>query len=63
VRRVAWSFIRAGRKSSVARMTIGGGYTFRARRSKNRWGKLFVNFSPKVGNAATKAIREEVRNW
>jgi retron-type reverse transcriptase len=39
------------------------GYTFRARRSKNRWGKFFINFSPSVSNAATKAIREEIRNW
>jgi len=39
------------------------GYTFRARRSKNRWGKYFVNFSPGVSNAATKAIREEIRDW
>jgi hypothetical protein len=35
------------------------GYTFRARRSKNRWGKLFVNFSPGVSDAATKAIRRK----
>jgi group II intron reverse transcriptase/maturase len=39
------------------------GYTFRARRSKNRWGKFFVNFSPGVSDAATKAIREEIRDW
>jgi len=39
------------------------GYTFRARRSKNRWGKFFVNFSPGVSSVATKAIREEIRNW
>jgi hypothetical protein len=39
------------------------GYSFRARRSKNRWGKCFVNFSPGVSNAATKAIREEIRDW
>ena len=39
------------------------GYSFQARRSKNRWGKFFVNFSPGVSNAATKAIREEIRNW
>ena len=39
------------------------GYTFRARRSKNRWGKYFVNFSPGVSNAATKAIRDEIRRW
>lgn len=39
------------------------GYCFRARRSKNRFGKFFVNFSPAVSNAATKAIREEIRRW
>ena len=39
------------------------GYTFRARRSKNWWGRYFINFSPGVSNAATKAIREEIRNW
>jgi len=39
------------------------GYSFRARRSKNRWGKYFVNFSPGVSNAATKAIRREIRDW
>ena len=33
------------------------GYEFRPRRSKNRWGKFFVNFSPGVSKAATKAIR------
>ena len=39
------------------------GYSFQARRSKNRWGKFFVNFSPGVSNAGTKAIREEIRGW
>ena len=39
------------------------GYSFRARRSKNRFGKFFVNFSPGVSNAATKAIREGIRKW
>ena len=39
------------------------GYTFRARRSKNRWGKYFVNFSPAVSNAAAKRMREEIRDW
>lgn len=39
------------------------GYTFRARRSKNRHGKYFVNFSPAMSNAAGKRIREEMRNW
>ncbi|MGH8565539.1 MAG: group II intron reverse transcriptase/maturase [Gammaproteobacteria bacterium] len=38
-------------------------YTFRPRRSKNRWGKYFVNFSPRVSNAATKAIHRAVRRW
>jgi len=39
------------------------GYTFRPRRSKNRWGKLFVNFSPAVSGKAGKAIRAEIRSW
>lgn len=39
------------------------GYTFRPRRSKNRWGKYFVNFSPAVSNTAAKAIRHTIRDW
>ena len=39
------------------------GYTFRPRRSKNRWGKYFVNFSPGVSSTATKAIRQRIRDW
>lgn len=39
------------------------GYTFRARRSKNRYGKYFINFSPAVSNKAGKAIRQEIRRW
>lgn len=39
------------------------GYTFRARRSKNRHGKFFVNFSPAMSNTAGKRIREEMRSW
>jgi len=39
------------------------GYTFRARRSKNRWGKHFINFSPAVCNEATKAMRQTIRSW
>lgn len=39
------------------------GYTFRSRRSKNRWGKYFVNFSPAVSNSAKKAIRQKMRSW
>ena len=39
------------------------GYTFRARRSKSRWGKYFVNFTPAVSNAAAKAMRRTLRSW
>jgi len=39
------------------------GYTFRPRRSKNRFGKYFINFSPAVSDKAVKAIREEIRSW
>jgi len=39
------------------------GYTFRPRRSKNRWGKYFINFTPAIGNKAAKAIRQKSRDW
>jgi RNA-directed DNA polymerase len=39
------------------------GYTFRPRRSKNRFGKYFINFSPAVSDKAVKAIRAEIRSW
>ena len=39
------------------------GYTYRARRSKNRYGKFFVNFCPAISNKAGKAIRQEIRRW
>ena len=37
------------------------GYTFR--RSKNRWGKLFVNFTPAVSTDAMTKMRQEMRRW
>jgi RNA-directed DNA polymerase len=39
------------------------GYTFRPRRSKNRKGKFFINFSPAVSNKAAKAMRDMIRSW
>ena len=39
------------------------GYTFRPRRSKNRFGKYFINFSPAISDKAGKSIREEIRSW
>ena len=39
------------------------GYTFRPRRSKNRHGKYFINFTPAVSNAALKAMRHIVHDW
>lgn len=39
------------------------GYTFRPRRSKNRWGKYFINFSPAVADKAGKAMRAAMRDW
>ena len=38
-------------------------YTFRARRSKNKWGKYFINFTPAISNKAAKAIRKTSRDW
>lgn len=39
------------------------GYTFRPRRSKNRFGKFFINFTPAVSNKACKAMRQTIRGW
>jgi RNA-directed DNA polymerase len=39
------------------------GYTFRPRRSKNREGKHFINFSPAVSDKTMKAFRAEIRSW
>ena len=39
------------------------GYAFQARRSKNRKGKHFINFSPAVSKKAATAIRAEIRSW
>jgi RNA-directed DNA polymerase len=39
------------------------GYTFRPRRSTNRKGKVFINFSPAVSDRAAKAIRDQFRSW
>jgi RNA-directed DNA polymerase len=39
------------------------GYTFRPRRSQNRWGTYVSNFSPAVTDKAGKAMRAEIRDW
>src|SRR5438128_11389690 len=39
------------------------GYTFQPRRSKNRKGKFFINFSPAVSDKAVKAIGAEIGSW
>lgn len=39
------------------------GYTFRPRTSRNRWGKLFVNFSPAISDKATQKIKEGIKAW
>jgi RNA-directed DNA polymerase len=39
------------------------GYTFRPRRSKNRLGKFFINFTPAVSARATQAMRQTLRSW
>lgn len=39
------------------------GYTFRPRRSKNRWGKFFISFTPAVSNEAAKKMRQQMWHW
>ena len=39
------------------------GYTFRPRRSKNKYGKHFINFTPAVSNTAKKSMRHAIHDW
>ncbi|MEU1695677.1 group II intron reverse transcriptase/maturase [Streptomyces hirsutus] len=39
------------------------GYTFRARRSRNRHGRQFLSFDPAVSKDALKRMSREVRSW
>jgi len=39
------------------------GYTFRPRRSKNKYGKHFINFTPAVSNKAKVAMQQEIHDW
>jgi group II intron reverse transcriptase/maturase len=39
------------------------GYTFRPRKSKNKYGKHFINFTPAISNKAIKRITSVMRGW
>ena len=39
------------------------GYTFRPRRAVDKYGRVYVNFSPGVSREAMKAMRQTVRGW
>ena len=39
------------------------GYGFQSRKSKNRYGKYCINFSPAISDTAGKSIRAEIRSW
>jgi RNA-directed DNA polymerase len=39
------------------------GFSFQPRQAKNRWGGLFLNFSPAVSAKAAKSIRHTIRSW
>ena len=39
------------------------GYTFRPRRAVDKYGRLYVNFSPGVSREALRAMRQQVRSW
>jgi RNA-directed DNA polymerase len=39
------------------------GYTFRPRRSKNKYGKFFINFTPAVSRTASKHMRQIIHDW
>lgn len=39
------------------------GYTFRPRKSRDRWGRISVNFLPAVSREAMKKMRQTIRSW
>ena len=39
------------------------GYTFRPRKAVDKYGRVYVNFSPAVSRDALKAMRQTVRGW
>jgi RNA-directed DNA polymerase len=39
------------------------GFSFRPRRAKNRWGRLFTCFLPAVSPQALKRMRAQIREW
>ena len=39
------------------------GYTFRPRRSKDRYGRVYTNFTPALSREAAKDMRQTVRRW
>ncbi len=39
------------------------GYSFRPRRSYDRYGRIFTNFTPAIAPSAAKALRQEIRSW
>ena len=39
------------------------GYTFRPRKAVDKYGRVYVNFSPGVSRAALKAMRQTIRGW
>jgi group II intron reverse transcriptase/maturase len=39
------------------------GYTFRPRKSTDRYGRYYVNFLPAVSDKAAKVMRQRIRRW
>jgi RNA-directed DNA polymerase len=39
------------------------GYTFRPRKALDKYGRVYVNFSPAVSRVACKSMRQAIRGW
>ena len=39
------------------------GYSFRPRKAVDKYGRVYVNFSPAVSPAALRSMRQEIRSW
>jgi len=56
-----WDVNRQGTHSTTQFTFLG--YTFRPRKAVDKYGRVYVNFSPAVSREALKAMRRTVRSW
>jgi RNA-directed DNA polymerase len=56
-----WDINRQGKYPTIQFTFLG--YTFRPRKAVDKYGRVYVNFSPAVSREALKEMRQTVRGW